>query len=119
MFAGTDLPADQRKEVARAVENMAAFLQNAYPGIVLSVAGLMTLGLVLLLALLARGRYALPGKPFPQWKAPEQLVWVLIMSGFIVAFAEGLLATVALNMLMSYIVLIAAVWSHNGVEWVF
>ena len=40
IFAVTDLPADQRKEVARAVENMAAFLQNAYPGIVVTVAGL-------------------------------------------------------------------------------
>jgi len=65
MFAGTDLPADQKKEVARAVENMAAFLQKAYPGIMVTVAGLMTLGLVLLLALLARGRYVLPGKSFP------------------------------------------------------
>ena len=100
MFAETDLPADQRKEVARAVENMATFLQRAYPGIVVTVAGLMTLGLVLLLTLLARGRYVLPGKSFPQWKAPEQLVWVLILSGFIVAFADGLLATVALNMLV-------------------
>ena len=100
MFAGTDLPAAQRKEIAEAVENMAAFLQKAYPGIVVTVAGLMTLGLVLLLALLARGRYTLPGKTFPQWKAPEPLVWVLILSGFIVAFADGWLATFALNLLV-------------------
>ena len=100
MFEGADLPADQREEVARAVENMAAFLQKAYPGIVLTVAGLMVLGLVLLLSLLARGRYTLPGKPFPEWKAPEQLVWLLILSGFMVAFADGMAATVALNLLV-------------------
>ena len=100
MFEGTDLPAEQREEVARAVENMAAFLQKAYPGIVLTVAGLMALGLVLLLSLLARGRYALPGKPFPDWKAPEQLVWILILSGFMVAFAAGMAATFALNLLV-------------------
>jgi uncharacterized protein YybS (DUF2232 family) len=100
MFAGTDLPADQRKEVARAVENMAAFLQKAYPGIVMTVAGLMIVGLVLLLSLMARGRYLLPGKAFPEWKAPEQLVWALILSGFFVAFADGVLATVALNVLV-------------------
>jgi len=100
MFAGADLPADQSKEVARAVENMAAFLQKAYPGIVMTVAGLMILGLALMLALLARGRYRLPGKAFPEWKAPEPLVWVLILSGFIVAFADGLLATFALNVLV-------------------
>ena len=56
--------------------------------------------LPVLLTLLARGRYVLPGKSFPQWKAPEQLVWVLILSGFIVAFADGPLATVALNLLV-------------------
>jgi len=100
MFAGADLPADQSKEVAQAIENMAVFLQKAYPGIVITVAGLMTLGLVLLLALLARGRYTLPGKAFPEWKAPEPLVWVLILSGFIVAFADGWLATFALNLLV-------------------
>jgi len=100
MFAGADLPADQSKEVAQAVESMAAFLQKAYPGIVMTVAGLMTLGLVLLLALLARGRYMLPGKAFPEWKAPEPLVWFLILSGFIVAFADGLVATFALNVLV-------------------
>jgi uncharacterized protein YybS (DUF2232 family) len=100
MFAGADLPADQREEVAQAVENMVHFLQTAYPGIVITVAGMMLLGLVLLLALLARGRYALPGKPFPAWKAPEQLVWLLILSGFVVVFADGIAAAAALNVLV-------------------
>ena len=100
MFAGADLPADQSKEVAQAVEKMATFLQKAYPGIVMTVAGLMILSLVLLLSLLSRGRYPLPGKAFPEWKAPEPLVWILILSGFIVAFADGLLATFALNILV-------------------
>jgi len=100
MFAGADLPADQSKEVMRAVENMLAFLHKAYPGIVMTVAGLMVLGLVMLLALLARGRYTVPGKAFPVWKAPEPLVWVLILSGFTVAFADGLFATFALNVLV-------------------
>ena len=100
MFAGADLPATQQDEVAAAVEKMAAFLQKAYPGIVMTVAGLMTLGLILLLSLLSRGRYRIPGQAFPAWKAPEQLVWVLIAAGFMVAFAEGLLATFALNLLV-------------------
>jgi uncharacterized protein YybS (DUF2232 family) len=41
-----------------------------------------------------------PGTAFPAWKAPEQLVWVLILAGFIVAFGDGLLATFALNLLV-------------------
>ncbi len=100
MFAGTDLPAEQRREVAQATDNMAAFLGRAYPGIVITVGGLMTLGLIMILSLLSRGRYQVPGTAFPAWKAPEQLVWVLILAGFIVAFGDGLLATFALNLLV-------------------
>jgi uncharacterized protein YybS (DUF2232 family) len=100
MFAAADLPAEQRKEVGLAVENMAAFLQKAYPGIAITVSGLMTLGLVLLLSLFARGRYRVPGRAFPEWKAPEFLVWILIAAGFLVVFVDGRLGTFALNLLV-------------------
>lgn len=100
MFAEADLPASQQREIGLAVERMATFLQNAYPGIAISVSGLMTVGLVLILSLIARGQYTVPGKPFPQWKVPEQLVWVLIAAGFLVAFGGGLPAVFALNLLV-------------------
>jgi uncharacterized protein YybS (DUF2232 family) len=100
MFASADLPADQKKDVALAVENMAVFLQKAYPGIAITVSGLMTLGLVFLLSVMARGRYTVPGRAFPEWKAPEPLVWVLIVAGFLVAFVDGLTGTFALNLLV-------------------
>jgi uncharacterized protein YybS (DUF2232 family) len=100
MFAGADLPADQKKEVGLAVEKMAIFLQDAYPGIAITVSGLMTVGLVFLLSVLARGRYTVPGKAFPEWKVPERLVWILIGSGFLVAFSDGLPGTFALNLLV-------------------
>ena len=100
MFAGTDLPANQKKEVSLAVEKMAAFLRDAYPGIAITVSGLMTAGLVFLLSVLARGRYTIPGKAFPDWKAPEKLVWILIVAGFLVAFDSGLPGVFALNLLV-------------------
>jgi uncharacterized protein YybS (DUF2232 family) len=100
MFAVADLPAEQSKEVAQAVEHMTAFLGKAYPGIVITVAGLMILGLILLLSLLARGRYRVPGPVFAEWKAPESLVWLLILAGFAVAFTDSFLAVVALNTLV-------------------
>ncbi len=100
MFAGADLPADQRKEVGLAVEKMAVFLQDAYSGIAVTVSGLMTVGLVFLLSVLARGRYTVPGKAFPEWKAPEQLVWILIASGFLFALSDGLPGIFALNLLV-------------------
>jgi uncharacterized protein YybS (DUF2232 family) len=100
MFAETDLPANQKKEVSLAVDKMAAFLQQAYPGIAITVSGLMTVGLVLLLSVLARGRYSVPGKAFADWKVPEQLVWVLILAGFLVAFVNGFFGVFALNVLV-------------------
>jgi len=100
MFAGADLPANQKKEVGLAIEKMAAFLREAYPGIAITVSGLMTVGLVFLLSVLARGRYSVPGKAFPEWKTPEQLVWVLIVAGFLVAFVSGWIGIFALNLLV-------------------
>ena len=100
MFASADLPVDQRKEVGLAVEEMAAFLQKAYPGIAITVGGLMTLALVLLLSNLARGRYRVPGRAFPEWKAPEFLVWILIVAGFVVVLVDGWPGVFALNLLV-------------------
>ena len=100
IFAEADLPADQKKDVGLAIEGMATFLQNAYPGIAITVSGLMTVGLVFLLSVLARGRYTVPGRAFPDWKVPEQLVWILIVSGFLVVLSGGLPGTLALNLLV-------------------
>lgn len=100
MLGGADMTADQRHNVTQTIENMAVFLERAYPGIAIAIAGLMTLGLVFLLSLFARGRYTVPGRPFQEWKAPEQLVWVLIAAGFTVAFTDGTLATIGLNLLV-------------------
>lgn len=100
MFAGADMTVAQREDVSQMIENMAVFLEKAYPGIAITIAGVMILGMVFLLSVFGRGRYTVPGRPFPAWKAPEQLVWVLIVSGFTVAFAGGIAATFALNLLV-------------------
>jgi len=100
MFADADLPAAQKREVGLAIENMASFLEKAYPGIAITVSGLMVVGLVFMLSLLARGRYTVPGRAFPEWKSPEWLVWILITAGFLVAFVEGIAGTFALNLLV-------------------
>jgi uncharacterized protein YybS (DUF2232 family) len=100
MFAGSDLPADQQKEIARATAEMTTFLSRAYPGIAVIVSGMMLLGLLLMLSVLARNRYKIPGSAFQDWKAPEHLVWLLILAGFVLAFSDGVVATFALNLLV-------------------
>lgn len=100
MFDQADLPPAQREEVGRSVEQMAAFMQRVYPGVVIVVSGLMVLGLVFLLTAASRGRYVVPGCAFSAWKSPEMLVWLLIAAGFTVAFGDGLIAGIALNLLV-------------------
>lgn len=100
MFAGSDLPADQQQEISQATESMANFLARAYPGIVITISGMMVLGLILMLSLLSRKRYDVPGTAFQNWKTPEPLVWFLILAGFTVAFIDGAPATFAINLLV-------------------
>lgn len=100
MFSGADLPAAQRREVSEAIDNMSVFLQKAYPGIAITVSGIMILGLIFLLSLMARGRYLIPGRAFPAWKTPEMMVWVLIGAGFFAVFVDGITGTFALNLLV-------------------
>ena len=59
-----------------------------------------TLFQVWMLSLLSGRHYVIPGEAFVAWKAPEQLVWVLIVSGFVFFIAEGLLRQVGLNLLI-------------------
>lgn len=100
MFSTADLPADQKREVTEAIANMSLFLQKSYPGVAITISGMMVLGLIFLLSVVARGRYKIPGKLFPAWKAPEPLVWVLIVAGFLVAFVDGMAATFGMNLLV-------------------
>jgi uncharacterized protein YybS (DUF2232 family) len=59
-----------------------------------------TLFQVWMLSLLSGRHYVIPGVAFVAWKAPEQLVWLLIVSGFMFFIAEGLFRQVGLNLLI-------------------
>ncbi len=100
MFADSAATSADARELKLAVEGMADFMRQVYPGMVILVSGLLLLGLTALLKLVGRNRYQIPGPPFAEWKAPEQLVWILIASGFMVALLTGMTRTVALNLLV-------------------
>ncbi len=59
-----------------------------------------TLFQVWVLALLSGRHYSIPGESFISWKAPEPLVWGLIVSGFIFFIADGSLKQIGLNLLI-------------------
>jgi len=100
MLTSSELTADQRREVEGVVSKMSLFLLQAYPGIAITVSGMMVLSLVFLLSLMARGHFKVPGKSFPDWKAPEKMIWILIISGFLVAFVDGIPGVFAMNLLV-------------------
>jgi len=100
VFVQTDLPADQMAAMTRSFEQMIDFMRQVYPAAVVTVSGVLVLCLILLLSMAARGRYVIPGQAFQYWKAPDSLIWLLIPAGFAVAFIDGIVERLALNMLV-------------------
>jgi uncharacterized protein YybS (DUF2232 family) len=98
-YRDANLPAERLAEIEAVAQGLAEFLSVAYPGLALVATGAMLLLTLLLLWRYGKGHYLLPGPPFHTWKAPEQLIWLLIASGFAVFFGAGLLTQVALNLL--------------------
>lgn len=85
--------------LAAMVEQTARLFTRIYPGLAVAVTGAVLLVTLLLLARFARGRYEVAGTPFPLWKVPEQLVWLLIAAGF-GSLASGWVQSVAWNLLV-------------------
>lgn len=71
-----------------------------YPAMAAIMVGSVLLVLTLMLVRLQRGRWEPAGKPFPLWKAPEHLVWVLIVCGLGSQLLGGGLQRLAWNVLL-------------------
>jgi uncharacterized protein YybS (DUF2232 family) len=98
-YRTAELPAERLAEIETVAQSLAEFLSVAYPGLAVVATGAMLLCTMLLLWRYNKGHYLLSGCPFHAWKAPEQLIWILIATGFAVFFGTGVLAQLALNLL--------------------
>lgn len=96
-FRSADLTESERREVGAALGRMAEFMRDVYAGLAIVVSLFMLLGQLLLLSLISFGRYSLPGPAFPDWKAPEPLIWPLILAGFAIFLTDGSLKLLAMN----------------------
>lgn len=83
LVQAADPPADQLVEFQKALELVVEWGPGIATGVIAAFLVLSLLVLTALLAWAARGRYAVPGIPFEQWKLPEPLVWGLIAGGFL------------------------------------
>jgi uncharacterized protein YybS (DUF2232 family) len=100
MSRSADLPEADKAELEALSKSTVELLARVYPGVLVAVGGAILLLTVLLLSVLAKGRYEIPGVPFMLWKAPELLVWPLIAGGFGALLGSGFLQTAALNLLI-------------------
>jgi uncharacterized protein YybS (DUF2232 family) len=99
IYQQANLPEDQLEELQATIRQMAVFLLRAWPALMtVATAGVLLIN-VLMLSALSRGRYEMPGGHFRSWKAPELLVWPLILAGFGLMYAQGLSERVSVNVL--------------------
>lgn len=96
----TDLTPEQTAEMKQLMEQVGTFLRQAWPSLTVVFGGLTLLLSVALLSSLRPGGYVLPGVDFAAWKAPELLVWPLIVAGFTVFFTKGWPAVFSMNLLV-------------------
>ncbi len=99
VYQQADLTPAQLDELQALAGRTAEFLLLAYPGLVIAATAVLLLLMVFLLARFSRGHYRIAGDPITRWKAPDVLVWLLILGGFGVFFAQGLIFKVAVNLL--------------------
>lgn len=99
LYQGADLTQEQRAELTAFATTMKTFVAASWPGLGIILLGMLQLSLVYLLSLLPLTQQLVPGPPFALWKAPELLVWPLILGGFGL-FVEGAVRTIGLNLLL-------------------
>lgn len=98
LYAKAQLPPEQMKELESLARQMADFLAATWPGLAVLVTGGVLLLTVFLLSAFSAGRYEVPGPPFRLWKAPELLIWVLILGGAGALLAKGWPQRIAMNL---------------------
>jgi uncharacterized protein YybS (DUF2232 family) len=99
IYEQADLNPSQVEELKSLAARTADFLLLAYPGLIVVAIAVLMLFVVFLLARFSQGNYLIHGVSLSQWKAPDALIWLLILGGFGAFFTQGLVFQVAANLL--------------------
>jgi len=98
------------QQLKLAVQEWSARVKSGVPGIFPGILAAFCIFSGWANSLLVR-RFEMPENSWLTWKAPEQLIWLLIASGMVAAiFTEGFAATVALNVFIA----VATVYFFQG-----
>lgn len=97
-YAG--LPAQDLEILKQGMQSVGQIMSRTYPALTTINLGLVTAVTLLLFMRIATKRaVAVNGSPFKEFRAPEPLVWLLILAGFTMLAPSALLTTPALNIL--------------------
>jgi uncharacterized protein YybS (DUF2232 family) len=99
VYQQSGLTASQLSELRTLADRTADFLLLAYPGLIVVGTEFLMLLTTFLLGRFSHGAYVLAGVPFRTWKAPDLLVWLIILGGFGVFFFQGVVYQMAVNLL--------------------
>lgn len=94
------LPAQEREALEQTLSALAEVFVRIYPAVTIVLLGVLAAVVILLLHAFAKGRYLIPGPAFAQWKAPEVLIWPVILAGFALLLEQATIKTLALNVLV-------------------
>ena len=99
LYQQAGVPPEQLQEFEVIAEEFSQFLVQAWPGLAITFTGGVLLLITYFVSTRSGAKFQVPGLPFGQWKAPEHLIWFLILGGAGIAFTEGLTQRIALNLL--------------------
>lgn len=99
VYQDAGLAAEQLDELMAVLDTTAIFFQQAYVGLAIISFAVVLVVTLLLLSVVARGRYVISGVMFHDLRLPDFLIWFLIVSGFSLLVDYPVIQQIALNVM--------------------
>lgn len=99
VYQDAGLAPEQLEELLAVLDTTAVFFQQAYVGLAVISFTVVLVVTLLLLSVVARGRYVISGGLFHDLHLPDWLIWFLIVSGFSLLIDFTSIQLIALNVL--------------------
>lgn len=99
VYQNAELAPEQMEELLAVLDTTAIFIQQAYVGLSIVSFAAVLIVTILLLSVVARGRYVISGGLFHDLHLPEWLIWFLIVSGFSLLIDFSVMQQIAINVL--------------------
>lgn len=100
VYRNAGLAADQLKDMERSIQGMGEFVKNGFYGLYLAILiAIQALTLVILQRVKVKGE-RFSGPSFARWRTPPQLIWMLIIGGFMQLVPVSVISMIGWNILL-------------------